>query len=72
MLDIPVIGTIPEDPEVRKSIHSKGPVVYRKPNSPAAIAFRNLAANIAGLEFELAAEGRGVVHMLKRFFGVAE
>lgn len=73
MLDIPVIGIIPEDPEVRKSIHtSSGPVVYRKPNSPAAKAYRKLAADIAGIELELAAEGRGTVNILKRLFGIAE
>ena len=72
MLDIPVIGTIPEDPEIRKSIRHGGPVVYSRPNSPAAKAYRKLAADIAGIEFELAAEGRGVVNVLKKFFGIAE
>jgi len=69
MLDIPVIAKIPYDHEVRFSIQQKAPVVLRKPDSPAARAYMKLAADIAGVEYDLPAEGHKIVHLLKKWFG---
>jgi septum site-determining protein MinD len=49
--NIPVIGNIPEDSMIRKSISEKVPLVHYKPYSPASIAFKRIAANIAGLQY---------------------
>lgn len=68
-LDLSVIGTIPYDEEVRKSIRLKGPVVVRAPRSKSAHAFKKLAATLVGVEYELPAEGRPIVQALKRIFG---
>ena len=48
LLSLPIIGTIPEDKEVRKSIALKEPVVISNPNSWAAQHFRSVAANLIG------------------------
>ncbi len=52
MLELPVYGAIPYDPEVRKSFMQEKaqPVMLRKPNSPAAVAMRKIAARIAGVK----------------------
>lgn len=50
-LNIPILGTVPEDREVRKAIANKDPVVCFSPKSPAAQNFKKIAANLAGKEF---------------------
>ncbi|VVB89321.1 Iron-sulfur cluster carrier protein [uncultured archaeon] len=52
LLGVKVLEMIPEDANVRRSAAFKVPVVIRIPNSPAAIAFRRLAALIAGEKFK--------------------
>lgn len=51
LLGLPVLDVIPEDANVRRSAAFKTPVVVRSPSSPAAIAFRRLAAKIAGEKY---------------------
>lgn len=70
MLDLSVIAQIPFDPEVPRGIRMKSPVVLRQPNSLAAKAYTKLAAKLVGLDYELAAEGWPVVHLLKKLFGL--
>ena len=52
MLGVPVIGKIPEDREVRKSIAFKEPVVYHNPKSIAAQHMRAIAAKLIGEEYK--------------------
>ena len=52
MLNLPVIGKIPEDREVRKAIALKEPVVIYNPRSPAAQHIRAIAAGLIGEKFE--------------------
>jgi septum site-determining protein MinD len=51
MLGVPVIGRIPEDREVRKSIALKEPVVYYNPKSFAAQHIRSIAASLIGEDY---------------------
>jgi septum site-determining protein MinD len=51
MCDIPVIGVIPEDKNVKKSLFEKTPVIKYRPSSPASLAFRKVAANLIGQEY---------------------
>jgi septum site-determining protein MinD len=51
LLGVKVLEMIPEDPNVRRSAAFKTPIVIKTPNSPAAIAFQRLAAQLAGAEF---------------------
>ncbi|MBS3815157.1 MAG: cell division ATPase MinD [Hadesarchaea archaeon] len=46
MLELPVLGTIPEDPEIRESTTYGEPVVLRKPDSPSGKALIELASNL--------------------------
>lgn len=47
MLELPLLATIPEDPEVRCSTACGEPVVLRSPKSPAAKGFQKLASALA-------------------------
>ncbi len=51
LLGMQVLEMIPEDVNVRRAAAFKIPVVVRNPASPASIAFRRLAAKIAGEKF---------------------
>jgi septum site-determining protein MinD len=50
MLEVPILGTIPEDINVQRSISKKNPVVNFKPKSRSSRAFRILASRILGQE----------------------
>jgi len=50
-LNMPILGTVPEDREVRKAIANKEPVVTFSPKSLAAQNFKKIAADLAGHEF---------------------
>lgn len=51
-LDIPLIGTIPEDPAARSSLYAGTPLVVYAPDGPAATAFRRIAADLVGIDPE--------------------
>ncbi len=46
MLEVPVLGIIPEDVEVRKSASIGDPVMVRNPDSPSGEGFKELAKKI--------------------------
>lgn len=49
---VPVIGIVPEDENIRKSLSVKQPVVAYKPFSPASIAFKKIAAKIIEKDYK--------------------
>jgi len=51
-LNLPVIGKIPEDLNVGRSISKKEPVVMHNPKSRAAQEFRAIAAGLIGKKYE--------------------
>lgn len=58
MLELPLYGLIPYDPEVRKSFLQErvGPVLLRKPDCPASLAMQKCATKIAGVSVDLEIE----------------
>jgi septum site-determining protein MinD len=48
LLSKPILGVIPFDDAIRKSIAVKHPVNFSHPNSPSALAYKKLAADIIG------------------------
>ena len=50
MLELPVIGVIPEDKSVKQSVLMKDALVHTHPRSKAARAYRKIAAKIVGKE----------------------
>jgi len=61
ILELPVIGEVPYDDEVRKSFlqENVSPLVIRKPKNPASIAIQKIAAKIGGYKIEETAEAAG-------------
>lgn len=66
ILELPSFGSIPFDPEVRKSFMQEKvlPVVLRAPNAPASKAFRRVAARIAGVEIREEKKEPGAIDRL--------
>ena len=61
----PIIGVIPEDPEVQKSIAVRLPVVNYRPKCRAAVSYKKLAANIMGETYN---EKIGLFEYLSQLF----
>jgi len=51
-LDLPLLGTIPEDDAARDSVYACTPLVVNTPDSPAAVAYRELAEALEGTASE--------------------
>ncbi|HEX3001678.1 MAG TPA: cell division ATPase MinD [Methanoregula sp.] len=51
VLDVPVIGIIPEDGNIRRASSAKTPIVIKFPDSPASKALKRIAAHLAGIPF---------------------
>jgi septum site-determining protein MinD len=52
LLNTKVIGVVPEDPNVRRAAAFKTPLVINTPKSPAAVAYKKIAASITGTKFK--------------------
>ncbi len=50
LLELPILGKVPEDSFVPQSIHKKVPVVSHKSNSPASVAINKFGSNLVGEE----------------------
>ncbi len=71
ILETPVMVEVPEDPEVRRAAAFGEPVVVRSPKSAAAQAFKKLAADLVGIEYEVPVPDKeGVLSkVIKGLFG---
>lgn len=58
LLEKPVLAIIPNDKAIRHSLLKKDPVVYTHPKSRSSIAYKKLAANLIGVEYEEKAESK--------------
>lgn len=69
VLELPVLGSIPEDIEVRKSflMRRPQPVVLRKPNAEASLAFMRIAARLSGVALPQPKRS-GLISFIKALF----
>jgi len=51
MLEVPILGMIPEDINIQKSINLKDAVVHILPKSKSARAYKEIASKIVGVEY---------------------
>lgn len=52
MLDVPILGMIPEDSNVQESLGMKNAIVHTHPKSRAARAYKEIAADILGVDYD--------------------
>lgn len=51
MCGLRVLGCVPEDRAVRRSIFNRNPVVYERPHSRSSVAFMEIASALSGTEY---------------------
>lgn len=54
MLEVPIIGVIPEDDSVKESVNQRDAVVHTHPKSKAARKYNEIATKVLGKEADLA------------------
>lgn len=64
MLEIPILGMIPEDDDVRKSISMKKAVVHSHPKGNASRAYKEIAAKLINVSYD---SDKDKEKFLKRF-----
>jgi len=70
MLEVPILGMIPEDDYVKKSIKAKNALVYIYPKSKAARAYKEVAAKILGTEYDSKKDREKVIERLLKKIGL--
>ncbi len=71
MLEKPIIGIIPHDNSIRKSIRMKHPVAFSHPNCYASVGYKKLAANLLGEKYEESMMKKdGFFNYMLRVFGL--
>jgi len=51
MLEIPILGSIPEDITIQKSLNDRDAVIHTDPKSKSARAYKEIAAKLIGAEY---------------------
>ena len=73
MLEIPVVGVVPEDRAVKFAIANREAVVHNYPRSAAAVQYKKLAAEILNLKYseriEKVASSSGLFDWFMRYLG---
>jgi septum site-determining protein MinD len=52
MLELPIIGVIPEDSNMQEALVLKDALIHTHPNSKASRAYKKIAASIAGIKYK--------------------
>lgn len=52
MLEVPILGMVPEDMNVKRSIKNKGTVIHLYPKSSASRAYKEIAARILNVPYD--------------------
>ncbi|MDY6771451.1 MAG: cell division ATPase MinD [Candidatus Nanohaloarchaea archaeon] len=68
MVGHPVVSELPEHDVLRESVAKKTPLVHYKPDHHMAERFKELAADVAGIDYE--PKKRGVVSRVKEALGL--
>jgi septum site-determining protein MinD len=64
MLELPILGVVPEDSHIQEALAQRNAVLFTHPRSKASKAYKRLAANILGIEMP---EEKG---FFSRIFGI--
>ena len=70
MLEVPILGMVPEDQSVQESITLKDAVVHTHPKSNASRAYKEIAAKITGREYNSDKDKESWLDKILKIFGV--
>jgi len=69
MLEIPILGMVPEDSSVSEALHEKDAVVHTHPKSKAARAYKEIAAQLIGAEYDSEKDSPTLFEQIAKIFG---
>lgn len=72
MLEIPVLGMVPEEDTVREALNLKDAVVHTHPKSNAARAYKEIAAQLCGHEYDSDADKEKLLKRLLQRLGLSK
>ena len=67
MLEIPIIGMVPEDISVQEALNQKDAVVHTHPKSKASRAYKEIAASIMGIEYDSNSDRESMMEKLSKW-----
>lgn len=68
MIGYPVVTTIPENDAVEEAISNKAPIVHHEPDHHVAERFREIAAELAGVDYRPQRTQQGILDRIKSWF----
>jgi len=72
MLEVPILGMIPEDISVQKSLNMKDAVVHTHPKSKAARAYKEIAARLLEVPYDSDEDKERLIEKILRKFGLVK
>ncbi|MBI4116451.1 P-loop NTPase [Candidatus Pacearchaeota archaeon] len=69
MLEIPILGMVPYDLSVSKSLNMKDAVVHTHPKSKAARAYKEIAAKILNVKYDSKKDAENFIEKILKKFG---
>lgn len=69
MLEIPILGMIPEDIAISEALSRKDAVVHTHPKSNAARAYKEIAAKLLGVEYDSNKDKETIWEKISKYFG---
>jgi len=70
MLEVPILGSVPEDISVQESLNLKDAVVHTHPKSKAARAYKEIAANLLDVEYDSDKDREKIIKRLLQKLGL--
>lgn len=70
MLEIPILGMVPEDLSVKMAVRIKDAVVHTHPKSKSARAYKEIAARILDLDYDSDSEKENLYEIVLRKLGL--
>jgi septum site-determining protein MinD len=70
MLEAPILGMVPEDMSVQKSLSMKNAVIHTHPKSNASRAYKEIAAKLLDIDYDSDKDKEGVIERVMRKLGL--
>lgn len=70
MLEIPILGMIPEDLDIKRALNKKGAIVHIYPKSNASRAYKEIAANLINVKYNSKKDRDKIVKRLLKKIGL--
>ena len=70
MLEVPILGMVPEDFNVQKSLSEKDAVVHNYPKSNASRAYKEIAAKLLDVDYDSKQDQEGVIEKVLKKLGL--